>query len=433
MARSADGRTVRGRLALLVVVFLAGAALAGCAREDRTEAPTVLRVLLTDDWVTPPVVAAVRQFERTHPGVRVDIDRTAIRNIPDTVAAAIANGVVPDVVQAHAFAAAAQGMAEPLDDLWARSLDPSEFLPGALEDVTWAGGRYGVPLDTNALLLLYNAEHFAAAGLPPPVEPMSFAAFEAAAAALSTPDGSRRALSLPTSTWRTAGWVRANGGELVEVGDDGRVRLTLDAPEVVSALELLSRLVRNNRAFPPRAADSHSGDAVALFQAGSSSMLATGSWDLATLRRTPGGERYRPALLPAGAGGESGSVTGGSSLFVPKGSRLRGLAFDFMVHLISDDYALRLAKEQGRLPVRARVYDDSYFQTPDLAVVLRQLRTARPFVLDAFPEVNEVFAGAVDEVIREGKEPSAVLRAAQEKAQGLVAGGTTRATTRGTT
>lgn len=409
----------RSHVAVLILLGALALLVAGCGSDDSGDSDTVLRVLMTDDWVTPPFLSAVRDFERAHPNVRVEVDKAPISHMIDQVAVTAGSSDAPDVVQAHAFSAAAQGLAQPLDDLWGTTLKTSEFLPGALDDVTWAGRLVGVPLDTNALFLIYDKERFASANLPPPERGLSFGEFEAAARTLSAPDGSKRALAIPTSTWWTYGWIRANGGEVLRVGDDGRVQLTLDAPEVVGALDYLAGLVRSNLAFPPRAADSHSNDALALFRSGSAAALASGSWDLVTLAGQPDGDRYDASLLPAGGAG-AGSVMGGSSLFVPAGSSHRRLAFDFMAHLVSDRYALRFAKEQGRLPVRPRVYEDPFFSDPKLAAVIDQLATATPFKLTAFPEAHDVFAGAVDQVLREGKDAATVLKAAQERAQSLV-------------
>jgi multiple sugar transport system substrate-binding protein len=379
-------------------------------------------VMMTDDWVTDPFLAAVRDFERTHPGVRVDVGKTPISHMLDSVTAAIKTGVAPDVVQAHAFSAAAQGLAQQVDDLWAdkKPLDTADFLPGAIDDVTWAGHLYGVPLDTNALFLIYDADQFDAAKVVVPQEPFTFASFEAAARSLSAPDGSRRALAIPQSTWWTYGWIKANGGEVLEVGDDGKAQLSLDDPKVIGALDYLRNLVKANLAFAPGAADSHSGDALALFRSGSASTLASGSWDIAVLKKDPAGEKYRSTPMPAGAGDDSGSVMGGSSMFIPTGSTQRELAFEFMAHLVSDKYALRLAKEEGRLPVRPRVYDDSYFDTPDLRAVIEQLPSASPFKLSAFPEAHDVFKKAVDEVLRGGSEAGPVMAEAQRQAQALL-------------
>lgn len=415
--RGRAGRRCR-RAALIALVAAVAVAGGACGSEEGTTTPTVLQVLMTDDWVTPPFVDAVREFERRHPSVRVDVDKGPISEMLDTVVAAANSGDVPDVVQAHAFSAAAQGLAQPVDDLWDRHLDAAEFLPGAIDDVTWKGRRYGVPLDTNALFLLYDAEHLAAAGVPEPRGRMSFEQFEQAARALTS--GDRRALAIPSSTWWVYGWIRAAGGDVLRVEGE-EVRVTLDDPGVVAALDFLARLVRQGLAFSPTAVDSHSDNALGLFLAGKAATLASGSWDLAALRRLPGGERYRTTLLPTAPGpGPAGSVMGGSSMFVPVGSRHRALAFDFMALLVSDDYALRFATEEGRLPVRARVYEDRFFERPELQPVIEQLRSASPMKLTAYPRAHDVFQDAVDRVLRQGEDAAAVMAEAQQRARALL-------------
>lgn len=411
--RGPGRRAVRG--AALAVLALAALA-ASCGSGGRTDTDRiVLRVLMTDDWVTAPFVDAVREFERDHPDVRVDVDKGPISDMVDTVAAAANTGDVPDVVQAHAFSAAAQGLAQPLDDLWERHLDAGEFLPGAIDDVRWEGRYYGVPLDTNALFLIYNAEDFASAGIPEPRGRTTFAEFEVAVRALTT--GQRRGLAIPSSTWWTYGWIRASGGDVLRVDADNTVHLTFDDPKVVAVLDFLGRLVRDGVAFSPTSVDTHSDNALGLFRAGSSATMASGSWDLAILSRASGGERYRTALLPVGPDAqEPGSVMGGSSMFVPVGSAHRDLAFDFMAHLVSDDFALRLAEEEGRLPVRSRLYDHPLFSRPELAAVIEQLKTASPMKLTAFPRAHDVFEEAVERVLRNEADAATTMAEAQERA-----------------
>ncbi|MGI8984794.1 MAG: extracellular solute-binding protein [Acidimicrobiales bacterium] len=398
-----------------MAVLLCLAALgAACGSGSAEQPTTLLRVLMTDDWVTIPFVDAVRSFERGHPTVRVVIEKGPISLLTDAVRAGIGSGGPPDLVQSHAFSAAGQGLAEPLDDLWAAHLTEAEFFPGAVEDVTWAGRRYGVPLDTNALVLLYNADLLRQAGVAEPGPAMTFAEFETLVQQLTSADGQRRGFVVPNSTWWTYGWIRANGGETVEIGDDGRVQLHLDSPEVVQAVSFLSGLIRKGYAFGPRAADSHTGDAVALFASGSVAIHASGSWDLVALRRGLPGADFRAALMPRGPTGASGSAMGGSSMWVPKGAAQRELAFEFMTHLISDASALRLAKEEGRLPVRPRVFDDPFFAEPALQVFLEQLRTAHPPKLGAFDGPSEQFTAALEDVFRPGgADPRVALKNAQ--------------------
>jgi ABC-type glycerol-3-phosphate transport system substrate-binding protein len=401
-------------VALGLALALAAATLAACGDATPPE-PTVLRVLMTDDWVTPPFIDAIREFERDHPDVRVNVSRGNISRMADAVRAGISSGEPPDVVQSHAFSAAGLGLAEPLDDLWAAHLRPEEFLPGAVEDVTWAGRRYGVPLDTNAMVVLYNADHFRDAGLAPPGPDTTFAEFEALARALTTPDGSRRGLAVSLSNWTSYGWVRANGGELVRVGDNGDVRLTLDAPPVVDALGFLARLVSDGWAFGPEPVDSRSADAYALFQAGLASMHTSGSWDLVRVRKEAPGTDWGVAMMPHALDG-TGTVMGGSSLWVPRGSPNRELAFEFMLHVISDRYALRFAKEEGRLPVRPRLFSDPHFADPDLRVFLEQLPSARPLTLGAFDGASKAFEAALGDVLGNHQDAATALGEAQTRA-----------------
>ncbi len=398
-----------------VALVVAGLLVAAACSSGREPAPTTLRVMMTDDWATPPVLDAVRDFEGSHPRVRVIMDKAPIKGMLDSIKG---SSSPPDVVQGHAFAAAAQGLAQPLDDLWDQHLRAEEFFRGALDDVTFAGRRYGVPLDTNALVLLYNADHFKAANLPLPKGPMSFPQLEQVARALSVAGGGRPALALGTSTWQTFGWVGANGGDYVRVNNEARPDFQFDSPEVVGAIGFLASLVKQGLAMPPRAADTHASDVFALFESGETSMYTSGSWDIAKLRKSQPSVDYRAAPMPTGmTGATEGSAVGGSSLFVPKGSGQRKLAFEFMTHLTSDRYALRLAKEQGRLPVRSRVYADPSFQDPVLQVVVDQLRTARPERIDSFPDAGKTLAVAIDQILREQQDAEATLRHAQEKAR----------------
>jgi ABC-type glycerol-3-phosphate transport system substrate-binding protein len=405
-------------LRAISVVAALLAVCTACGGRSQTRNPTVLRVVMTDDWAhTRPFLDAVRDFERDRPGVRVSVEALSIRQVADAVRAGIGAHAPPDVAQYHAFAAAAQGLAAPLDDLWGTTLDASEFLPGAIEDVTWAGHRYGVPLDTNTLVLVYNAGHFADRGLAPPSEWRTFADLKAAAQRLTQPAQGRRALALPVTTWQIYGWIRANGGEILSVDEQGRVAVTLDAPAVVEALSFLGDLVRSGDAFLAGSARS-SDDTGALFLSGSASILPTGSWALVSATRNAPAATFRAAMLPQGLSGHStGSVMGGSSLFVPLGARHPALARAFMQHLISDRYALALAKQEGRLPVRTRLYQDAYFRAPELQPFIDQLKVAHPYLLQAFPDLQRFFSDAITRTLHDGLDARLALEQAQRGAQ----------------
>lgn len=406
--------------ALLLVVLI----LPACSplQLDAEDTPVILKVLMTDDWGSRPAfLAAVRDFEAGHDGVLVEVEKLPIRNMAETVRAQVDAGEPADLVQWHAYAAGAQGLAEPLEDLWRKAgMETGEFFPGAVADVEWDGHLYGVPLDINALVLFYRPESFAAAGLAAPGQGTTFKDLERYGDVLAVPDNSKRVIAIANSYWAAYGWVKANGGELVTV-EEGQPRFTLDSPAVVQTLEFLSRMVKENKAYAPQGATS-SADSLALFRSGNAVMHASGSWDLAELDRETLGTTYGAAPMPQGITGQTrGSVTGGSSLFVPKGAKNRELAFELARTITADEHALRLAKEERRLPVRPRAYEDPFFDDPILDVVLEQLETAYPLLIEAFPEAAAAWDVAFNDVLRNGTDPATALKAAQAKAVSSVA------------
>lgn len=375
---------------------------------------------MAKDWAdAQAILDAVRDFELSHSDVRVELQGVQFEHLIETVKAGVARGDPPDVAQWHAFAAGAQGVAEAIEDVWQQRLKDSDFLPGSIEDVTWAGRRYGVPLDTNAMLLIYNKPALSKAGVRLPLR--TFGDLERAARSLTSKDGSRRAIGLPSATWNTYGWIRANGGEVVSIGADGKPVFTFDAAPVVEAVGFLGRLVTLQVAFGPAGLTGDRTDAFVLLRDGSAAMHASGSWDLATLEREGLAKDYGVAVMPGGTTGRTaGSTMGGSSMFVPKGSRNRALAIDFMLHITSVKYSLRHMKEEGRLPVRLSDFEDPFFNTSELQTFLVQLKSAHPFKLESFPEAHAAFREAVVDVLQGRKDAATALREAQRRAERTV-------------
>jgi hypothetical protein len=150
--------------------------------------------------------------------------------IPDLASSGVELGQPHDLVHWHAFAAAAAGFAQPIDDLWeAKALTAEEYVPGALEDVTWDGQRYGVPLDINALVLMVNEASFERAGLELD-DVATLAGFEQAAEQVVDTGASAYAITVSASSWAAYGWIVANGGQLLTRDADGRGDLHAGRP-----------------------------------------------------------------------------------------------------------------------------------------------------------------------------------------------------------
>ena len=405
---------VTSRMPPLVGVGAALAAFAllgmGCAGPEDPE-PIVLQVLMADDWAdTRPVLDVVRRFEADNPNVTVSLVGRPFSQIDGELAASVASGDPIDVVHSHAFAAAARGQAEPLDDLWAERLDAEAFFPGAMQDVTWGDTVYGVPLDINAMFMVLDAEIVERVGVPRTPEDVR------AFAEVASTDG-ERALSIGASAWQTYGWIRAFGGEIVEIDTDGTARFTLAREENVQALDFLAGLIHDGLAHGPTTRNV-ADDQVQLFGLGRTSVLTSGTWDTTTLQTVYPDRAFVTAAMPSATGDPiGGSAMGGSSLLVGVGSPTRQEAVDFILALTDDDAALDLARTEGRLPTQPALLEQAGLDPGVLDTVAAQLATATPQLLIAFPEAQDAFADAVDDVLSGRMSAAEALGIAQQLAE----------------
>jgi ABC-type glycerol-3-phosphate transport system substrate-binding protein len=384
--------------------------------------PITLDVWLDLDFVaTDPLFREMaKDFERAYPNVDVNIQAYVRETIPGKVRAALQVGDPPDLVQGHVFAMAAQGFAEPLDDLWAEWGAEDQFMSRAMDEVTWDGVKYGVPLDIYTLVLIYNKAHFEEANLPYPDAGYTWRQFAKDAAALTRSDGSRYGLGFTVEPWYVFAWLTEAGGDVVAGDPFIGYRFTLDDPNNVEALRFLTIMARNGYGPLPTSRPRDYEDARKLFLNGQISMFFGTPWDIHYIQSQspdfPLGVTELPET-PAGAG--AASALGSTALFVPRGARHRQIAFEFMKWATSDRYALPMARRLGRYPARAWLQTTPHFAgNPLLKPFLFQLDAARPYRLDAFPDVERAFADAIKAAFY-GADPVDALRAAQEQAEQL--------------
>lgn len=425
-----------GRLALPLLLLLAG-----CHAGDRDEraarlaspappppgAPPVnpalatargtLTVWLAADYAQAPVFKQLdAAFERSYPGVHVKLLGVPWESMPTKVKTAIIGGDPPDVAHYHPFVLGAQGFAEPLDDLWKQWGQEKAFLPGAMADASWRGHRYGVPLDINCTVLMYNRALLRAEGVAPPGPHYTLADWRRDLLKLSDPARRVYGVGLTTGAWDTYAFIRANGGDLLKV-ENGRVEATLTDPRTVEAVRFLANLGQRDHAGPtPNTAAK--AEATTLFSMGRVAMIYTGPWDFDTVHKNAPQLDFGVRPLPAGLDGVwRGSVQGGGGLFVPKGAHHRALAFEWMKWATSPPYALRLAEEQGRYPVRTALYDDPFFKRdPHVRTFIRALPAARPYRLEAYPQADQAYQDAVRAAFY-GEDAGVALARAQRIAQ----------------
>ena len=417
-----------------MVLLVAAQVLTACARSQTVpeapgkppplnpiigDEPVTLEVWLSLDFVAPdPLFEEMAEdFERAYPNVTVNIQGFVYESIPGKVRAAVQVGNPPDLVQAHVAAMAAQDLAEPVDNLWAEWGAEGNFLPQAIDEVTWNKVKYGVPLDIYTLVLIYNRDHFDEAGLPYPDAGYTWKQFAEDVATLTRPDGSRYGLGFTVEPWYVFAWLAEAGGDLVQGDSFLGYRFTLDDANNIEGLRFLTSMAQNGYGPLPTSRPRDYEDPRKLFLNDQISMFFGTPGDIHRIRTQspdfPTGVTELPQT-PAGAG--AASALGTTGLFVPQGSRNRQIAFEFIKWATSDRYALEMARRLGRYPARTWLQTTPHFAGDAmLKPFLTQLNAARPYRLDAFPEVERAYADAIKAAFY-GADPADVLQGAQEVA-----------------
>lgn len=360
-------------------------------------------------------------FEAAYPQVEVSIFSFVRESIPQRIRQEVLSDVPPNVVQGHVYAMAGQGLAEPIDDLWTEweatnSTAASQFLPMALEEVTWQGQRYGVPMDVYTIVLLYNRQHFDQAGLPHPGEGSDLLSLQKAAKMLTDPEEGRYGLGLTTDPWYASAWIASAGGDVLTGNPRTGYTLTLDSQTNIDVLRFLTDMINAGYAPRPTSRPRDYEDVRAQFLEGKISMYFGEPQDIHLIQSTHPNFPLGVAQLPQTPARErAASVLGTSGLFIPRGARHREVAFEFMKWATSDKYVIPMAERQGRFPAKAWLQTSAEFRKNlSLIPFFNQLNAARPYRLDLFPEAEEAFWNAIKKSFYNLAPPNQALQEAQE-------------------
>ena len=401
--------------AVLALVLLAGCSQSGPATTTAAEATRpALTVVLADDWATAPAfVDAVADFEAEH-DVRVVARRAKFGQLEEFMLADRAGPREVDVEQWHAFAAGALGWALPLTERFASEYADGTFVAGAMEDVTWDDEVYGVPLDVNAMVMVVNTDLLERFGHTlEDLETWDGLAEVAASAA----EHDVRLTHLPASAWSMNAWLRANGGQWFERDPQDGTTLLFNSPAVRETFDFLTSLTADGERMAI-ADDDTDTDAAAypLFDNQEILLLATGTWDVARLIDDDPGFAWTVVPMATGPSATGpGTVLGGSSLFVTDHADDPALAWSFITHVVQPQYAMRYAKEDGRLPGRTDVLADPFFDDVRYQVAVDALPNAAAMRLIVYPRVMDLATATIRDVLNheaDGPDPFARLQRA---------------------
>ncbi len=321
---------------------------------------------------------AAATWNREHP------DRFAVepRFIPfgdlkREITQSVVTGEVPDIYMVdnpdHASFAASGSLYDLTD--WVEEWgEADEYFPGPWNSTMWEGRNFGVPIDSNTILLYYNRDAFDRAGIDSP--PRTWTELREYAATLTNPAEEFRGIAFSAvrteeGTFQFLPFVQQAGGTLERVNGAGGV----------AALRLWSDLVEGGYASP-EVVNITQNEAVGLLASGNVAMAISGPWSLGLMEEVE--FEWGLALLPVVEEvGVRSSAMGGYNMAIMADSDNPEEAWEFITWLQSPENIRRFYWDYlggARIPSRADVAGEAgrWVEDERLQVFIEQLRYASP-------------------------------------------------------
>ncbi|MBZ0306673.1 MAG: extracellular solute-binding protein [Anaerolineae bacterium] len=311
---------------------------------------------LTDDTLNWFKEVAFPAFEEQHPGVTMEILTGGWGDFDVTVAGWITTGEGPDIVYLGSEYAATYG------DLLA-DLDPylkdweelSNFLPAAIETVTWDGHMRGLPLLMSPRPIFYRSDLAADASVIPPLTFTDTLAFVEANSAVEENAMSQMGFMDIGSGLFDAqefiAYIWSAGGELYN--EDGTSAFDSDA-----TAEALQYMYDRRRLMMPTE-DTAGLPPIEGYPIASGKVVSGifPMWNMPPVD-DPLWENIIPAPYPAGENGAPLIQVFIDWLSVPAYAENPELAAEFLKFIGSKENAIELSKVAGFTPVRQDAWEE---------------------------------------------------------------------------
>lgn len=398
------------------VLFVVGLAVfAGCGR--RIDDAGVVTVTLSG-WSNllekQFLQGVIDEFEVQNPRIKVRYDAIADQYM-DVLKTRLIGETAADVFYLDALEAPgliSPGVLEPLNGYISQDFDLADFEPRLLDAFRSDGTIYGLPKDFSTLVLFYDKNAFAEAGLSQP--PRNWDELREYALKLtvdSNNDGKidRYGLGILPELARQAFVVEAFGGKLV----DAEGRATFASAESLQGLQLIVDQYRVDKsACQPSDVGASSGSEI--FGQGKAAMVIEGPWLISYLQDTFPKLEYATAEVPPIAS-KNGTMAYTVAYVMNKKSQYKAAAWQLIAYLTGKEGMKSWTSGGFALPTRKSVaaqlgYENMPLYKPFIAgagyATIWQAGEYLPLILNNF---NNQFISAML-----GEQP---LATAMQKAQ----------------
>jgi multiple sugar transport system substrate-binding protein len=408
-----------------LVLFLALLALLATS-VSYAQGPVTITFWHTYNEVSPEhetlVDVLIPLFEAEHPDVRVQSIPYPYDGFRQALLTSAAGGEGPDLVRLDIIWSpefAEQGILMNLSETMPDFQEYADrVFPGPLSTTAYEGAYYGLPLNTNTRVFIYNPALYEQVGLEGPPETIDD--LRAQCEAVHAVDASSYVFSdNGTSGWNLLPWIWSFGGDLTDA-EITTASGYVNSEQSVAAIEFLSEMIASG-CF----SDGYIGSGIDTwggYFGGSIASMLEGPWFFPTQEGQYPDFETGAALMPAGEGGHI-SVVGGENIVLLAGSRQPEAAMEFLRFTHSETYQLEMSKV-GQLTVLEELLEDEYFADHAYyGIFLEQLQTARARTPHPrYTEIESVLNDAAQLALRGELSAQEALDLAAEEIDAILTG-----------
>ncbi|MBJ6984538.1 sugar ABC transporter substrate-binding protein [Luteimonas sp. MC1750] len=373
-------RPARIPAAVLALLFLLVVTSVGGCTPGGDDATTTIRF-----WAmgreAEVVAELLPDFEREHPGLRVEVQAIPWTAAHEKLLTAYAADAMPDLLQLGNTwipEFAALDALEPLRPRVDASVvvDAGDYFPGILDTNVVDGELLGVPWYVDTRLLFYRKDILRDAGVA--TAPRTWKEWAAAMAAVQRAAGpGRHAILLPLNEFEPQLSLALQQDD--PLLRDGDTRGNFDSPGFRRALAFYARIFEEG--WAPALSETQVSNVWDEFFRGSYAFYLSGPWNIREFRR-----RAPPALADAwgtmplpGPDGPGAGIAGGTSLVLPRGGAHADAAWRLVEYLSRPAVQRRFHALSGNLPPRRSAWQHPDLAADPLAAAFRdQLERVRP-------------------------------------------------------
>ena len=424
-------------LILIITVIIA---LTGCSKQEESKKTKVIFWHSFVATTIPALNELIDKFEEEYPEIDIEAQYVPTGDaLVQKLVTAIQSNTAPDVSWIHADfldklieSDAIYPMEHFIKGKYGLTNEElNDFFPQLLGAFSYKKILYALPMDATVLALVYNKDHFIAAGIDPDSPPKTWNDLKEYSKKLTLDkdsDGKNDQYGFyvpaypgsgPLSIWEVLQWspfLWQAGGEII---DSVQQNVLFNSDAGIQALtlwkEIYDQLNFSNYSF------THDMG----LASGSISMIMDGPWDLPTFRKMKNID-WAVASLPEGPKGKATYIAG-ESLAIFKQSKNPDAAWIFVKWVTEPEVQEMFSISSGYLPVRKSVLEkESYiaFLETDQAMknFVDQIKIARqrPTIDKYYVNINQFIADAIEKTLIGNKSPKDALDEAAAKSNELL-------------